>query len=179
MVPWTDPVRKLFWVDLRANPYEFDAVPEAIQYPPLLQALRSLNGSRSPVFTAKCDVWAMAPEEIESLRLELDADEVDSGAGIASYIDLIWRDTSIFVSAAQQRQWITRFLRVVSTLDHPAAVVECVLRPAFLDLKTPQEGFAVSLYVKAVGPDQESTTQFWSAALTNVTRIIRGPEMAR
>jgi len=104
---------------------------------------------------------------------------VESRTGIGSYIDLIWHDRSIFVSAAQQQQWIARFLRVVSALDHPAVVVECVLRPAFLDLTMPQEGFAVSLYVKAVGPDQESATQTWAAALADVAGIIRSRELAR
>ena len=55
VVPWKDPDGKSAFVDLRANPYDFDAVPEAEQHPPLMQALRALNAARSSVFTAKCD----------------------------------------------------------------------------------------------------------------------------
>jgi hypothetical protein len=178
-VPWSDPVRKLSWIDLRANPYDFDGIPEAVQYPALLQALRVLNASRSPVFTAKCDVWSLATEETGFLALELGLDPTDSRASIAGYIDLIWREKSIFASAAQQQQWIGRFLRLVSTLEHPTAAAECVLRSALLDLEQPQEGYAVSLYVKALGPDRESVVQAWSAALVDVVALIRARELAR
>lgn len=179
VVPWSDPTGKLAWVDLRANPYDFDSIPEALQYPALLQALRALNATRSPVFTAKCDVWAIVAEELDGLRLELDVDEADSHSGIGSYIDLIWRDKGLFASAAQQQQWIRRLLRPISAIEHPVAAVECVLRPALLDLDLPQEGFAVSLYVKAVGSDYESARKSWTAALADVVALIRSRELAR
>lgn len=179
VVPWTDSNRQVSFVDLRSNPYDFDAVPEAVQHPALLQALRALNATRSPVFTAKCDVWNISPGELDSFRLELDIENADSRVGIASYIDLIWSDKSTFASSAQQRQWIARFLRLASALQHPAAAVECVLRPALLDFDTPQEGFAVSLYVKAVGADEVHALNSWGAALSDVVRLIRGRELAR
>jgi hypothetical protein len=179
VVPWNDPSGKLLWVDLRANPYDFDAIPEAVQYPALLQALRVLNATRSPVFTAKCDVWSPAPEELSYLRIELGLEEEDSGVAVASYIDLIWRDKSTFASAAQQQQWIGRFLRLASALQHPTAVAECVLRPALLDLDQPQEGYSVSLYVKALGPDRSAADLAWSAALEEVVALVRVRELAR
>lgn len=179
VVPWTDPAKNVSFVDLRSNPYDFDAVPEAVQYPPLLQALRALNATRSPVFTAKCDVWPLLPEELISLRLELDADPDDSRTGLGSYIDLMFRDRSIFTSAAHQQQWIARLLRLASGFHHPAAALECTLRPAFLDLLPPQEGYAISLYVKAIGPGQESAQAAWAAALADVVKLVRSRELAR
>ena len=179
MVPWSDPSGRVLWVDLRANPYDFDAIPEAVQYPALLQALRILNATRSPVFTAKCDVWSPESAELSYLRLELGLDEEDSRVAVASYIDLIWRDKSTFASSAQQQQWISRFLRLASALQHPTAVAECVLRPALLDLDQPQEGYAVSLYVKALGPDHSWAHQAWSTALEEVVALVRVRELAR
>ena len=173
VVPWTDPTNKVSFVDLRNNPYDFDEIPEAMQHPPLLQALRALNATRSPVFTAKSDVWSLASEELEVLRLELDLESDDSRAGIGSYIDLMFRDRSIFASAAHQQQWIGRLLRLASRLDHPAATLECTLRPALLDLRTAQEGYAVSVYLKAVGSDQDNAEVVWAAALADVVKLIR------
>ena len=49
VVPWKDPDGKSAFVDLRANPYDFDAVPEAEQHPPLMQALRALKDRKSVV----------------------------------------------------------------------------------------------------------------------------------
>src|ERR1700722_19377016 len=88
VIPWKDPDGKAAFVDLRANPYDFDAIPEAEQYPPLMQALRALNATRSPVFTAKCDAWPLDDEELEQLRLNLDAPAEEARAGFGSYIDL-------------------------------------------------------------------------------------------
>ena len=80
VVPWKDPDGTAAFVDLRANPYDFDAIPEAEQYPPLMQALRALNATRSPVFTAKCDAWPLADDELEHLQLNLDIDSATAGS---------------------------------------------------------------------------------------------------
>ena len=42
-----------------------------------------------------------------------------------------------------------RLARHAAPLEHPYAMLDCILRPALVDLTGPQEGFAVSLYVKA------------------------------
>src|ERR1035441_3071327 len=83
VVPWKGPDGKAAFVDLRANPYDFDAIAEAERYPPLMQALRALNATRSPVFTAKCDAWPLAGEELTHLELNLDVDASAAGAGLA------------------------------------------------------------------------------------------------
>ena len=74
VVPWgspSDPAGISAFIDLRANPDAIDAIPEAEAHPPLMQALRSLNAARSPVFTSKCDAWEMAADELAQLRLDL------------------------------------------------------------------------------------------------------------
>ena len=80
VVPWKDPSGRSAFVDLRANPYDFDAIPEAEHNPPLMQALRALNASRSPVFTAKCDAWTLDPAELEHLQLNLDLDPTEAAS---------------------------------------------------------------------------------------------------
>jgi hypothetical protein len=179
VVPWTDPLRDVSFVDLRRNPYDFDAIPEAVQHPALLQCLRALNAARSPVFTAKCDVWKMNEEELSALRLELDADITDARSGFASYVDVVCRDRGIFTSAAQQQQLISRLLRQAGALEYPAAAFECVLRPALVDLGTPQEGYAISIYLKAVGSNEEAAIETWGAALADIVRVVRSREFAR
>src|ERR1700759_4745098 len=102
IVPWADANSGAHFVDLRAEPYDIAEIHEAELHPALGRALRSLNATRSPFLTAKGDVWTMDdPEAREALRLELLIDEVDAQYGFASYIDLIWRDRSVFASAHQ------------------------------------------------------------------------------
>ena len=177
VVPWSD-AGGLHFVDLRENPYDLDQIAEAERHPALLQALRALNATRSPLFTAKCDAWAMDAEDLEGIRMELGLCEAESPAGFASYIDLIWRERPLFVSFHQQEQRLIRLARLLDTLDHPYCLAEAVLRPALVDLTGPQEGFAVTLYVKAIGTDAAHAYEHWTRALEAVVPVLRSKELS-
>jgi hypothetical protein len=181
VVPWQDPTGKSAFIDLRANPYDFDSIREAEQHPPLMQALRALNAARSPVFTAKCDAWPLDRDELAHLQLNLDPAEPSEPAhppqGFASYIDLLWRDRSTFASFPKHERTLRRLTRLVAPLDHPSAALECVLRPAVIDLVGAREGYGVSLYVKALGTDAHSAEAEWAAALNSVVALIRGKDL--
>lgn len=166
------------FIDLRDNPYDLDHLPEAEQYPPLMHALRALNAARSPVFTAKCDAWTLVSEELDHLRLNLDIPADDTPTGFASYIDLLIRERSIFASFHQNEQYLHRLTRRAESLDYPYAQLDCVVRPAMVDLTGPQEGFAITLYIKALGPDHTTASHNWSTALASVVALIRSKEMA-
>ena len=169
------------FVDLRENPYDLDQIPEAELYPPLMQALRALNAPRSAVFTAKCDAWTLNPEEVDQLRQHLDIAEDShetTATGFASYIDLVWRDRSIFASFHQSEQLLHRLARLSAPIDEPHAMLDCVLRPAMIDLTSPHEGFAISLYVKALGPDLYTAKQVWASALEAVVALLRSKDIA-
>jgi hypothetical protein len=188
VVPWSDPsdpTGNRRFIDLRENPYDLDQLPEAELYSALMQALRALNAPRSPVFTAKCDAWSLSPakdaDEFEQLRLNLDIfDDASSDAshGFVSYIDILWRERSIFASFHQHEQLLHRLTRHAALLDHPYAMLDCVLRPALVDLTGPQEGFALSLYIKAVGHDALSAEQNWAAALDAVVALVRSKDLS-
>jgi hypothetical protein len=179
VVPWHDPDGMSAFVDLRSIPRDFDAVPEAEQHPPLMQALRALNATRSPVFTAKCDAWPLDGEELEQLHLNLDVTPTDAPAGFASYIDLIWRDHSLFSSFHRQEQMLRSLTRIAAPIERPLAALECVLRPALIDLEEPREGFSVSLYVKTLGPNLQAAWKEWATALAAVVALVRGKDFAR
>ncbi len=168
----------LRFIDLRENPYDLDHLPEAEQFPPLMHALRALNAARSPVFTAKCDAWTLDSEELEHLRLNLNFPPEDTPNGFASYIDILLRERSLFASFHQNEQYLHRLTRRAESLDHPYAQLDCIIRPALVDLTGPQEGFAITLYIKALGPDAPTAYQNWAAGLESVVALIRSKEMA-
>jgi hypothetical protein len=179
VVPWKDPDGRSAFVDLRSIPRDFDAVVEAEQHPPLMQALHALNATRSPVFTAKCDAWPLASEELQMLQLDLDARPDDAPAGFASYIDMVWRNHSLFSSIHRQEQMLRRLTRLAAAIERPWAALDCVLRPALLDLEVPREGYAVSLYAKALGPNPQAAWKEWAAALAAVVALIRAKDFVR
>jgi hypothetical protein len=181
VVPWSDAsdlAGNRRFIDLRENPYDLDHLVEAEQHPPLMHALRALNAARSPVFTAKCDAWPLDAEELEMLRLDLDVLAEEAPAGFGSYIDLLWRERSVFASFHQQEQLMHRLTRHSTSLDHAYAMLDCVIRPALVDLTGPQEGFAVSLYVKSLGHDVQTAEENWAAALDAVVGLLRSKELA-
>lgn len=171
------------FVDLREDQDAVDDIPEAELHPPLLHALRALNALRSPVFTAKCDAWHLTdPDELNALRLDLDLTLVDltpndTRTGFASYIDLLWRDRTLFASFHQHEHLLHRLARRLAPADHPFAHASCVIRPAFLDLAGPQQGFALTLYVKALGPTQQLAAANWSSALETAVSIFRSKDL--
>jgi hypothetical protein len=179
VVPWKDPESAAAFVDLRLNPYDFDAIPEAEHHPPLMQALRALNATRSPVFTAKCDAWPLESEELEHLQLNLDIPTDEAPAGFASYIDLVARERSLFTSFHQHEQMLRRLTRLAAPLDHPYAALDCIIRPALIDLEGPQQGYAFSLYIKALGADAHAASDNWAAALEAVVALIRTRDFSR
>ncbi|HEY4378752.1 MAG TPA: hypothetical protein VGN01_00290 [Acidobacteriaceae bacterium] len=180
VVPWNDPSGKAAFVDLRANPYDFDAIPEAEHYPPLMQALRALNATRSPVFSAKCDAWPMDSEEVQHLQANLDVSAPgDLPFGFASYIDLVARERSLFTSFPKHEQLLLRLTRLAAPLDYPSSALDCVLRPALLDLEGPQQGYAFSLYVKALGGDPQEAMREWGTALEAAVALIRSKDFSR
>jgi hypothetical protein len=181
IVPWSDAESGARFVDLRSNPYDIADIPEVEHNPILARALRSLNATRSPFLTAKCDIWTLPandhPEAIEALRLELMLSDEDTLFGYASYIDLLWRERSVFASAHQQQDRLDRIMRRAQRLQHPEAALACILRPALLDLNGPLEGFAITLYVTALGPEAEIARRRWELALEDIVDLLRGKDL--
>ena len=177
VVPWHDAASGLHFVNLREDPDALDSIAEAEQFPALLQSLRALNGARSPLFTAKCDVWTADAEELAVIALELQVEPESAVAGQVSYFDLLCRDRALFTSFHQQQHLLGRMERRLAALDQPLALAEAVVRPALLDFTAPQEGFCVSLYLKAVGPDAAAAGETWANALAAVTTVLRSREL--
>ena len=177
VVPWASTDGALRWVDLRADLDALDEIAEADEHPPLLAALRSLNAARSPVFTAKCDVWMMDAEELEATRNDLLLEPDVAGAGMACYIDLLWRERAVFASQHRTAQALHRMDRLANELPHSLAKLEAVLRPAVVDVESGSEGFALTLYVKGVGVDDVEAGERWSAALRDTIGLFRSREL--
>lgn len=179
VIPWSSADGSLHWVDLRENPDALDDIAEADEYPALLAALRTLNGPRSPVFTAKCDAWAMEEDELEAARADLMLDAEVAGAGMTCYIDLLWRERAVFTSRHRVEGMLYRLERLAAERPHALAKMECVMRPAVVDLDgAVAEGFAVTLYVKAVGVDEAEASERWDAAVRDVASLVRSRELA-
>ena len=179
VVPWSSQDGTLQWVDLRDNPDALDAIPEADEHPALLASLRAMNGMRSPVFTAKCDVWSMDEQELDAVRQELLLEDEVATAGLISYIDVLWRDRAVFTSRHRVEGMLYRLERLAGELPFSLSKLECVLRPAVVELDgSVAEGFAVTVYVKAMGVDADEATERWDETLRAVATLLRSRELS-
>jgi hypothetical protein len=82
------------FVDLRSEPERVRELSEVRQLPALSNMLVRINGSESPVWTAKCDVWSV--DDVD--RFELDAPDHDELCALACYVDLLPRSNEYWAS---------------------------------------------------------------------------------
>ncbi|HEV2577368.1 MAG TPA: hypothetical protein VGU25_09170 [Acidobacteriaceae bacterium] len=180
VVPWSDADGGAHFVNLRTEPYSIAEIPEAERFPDLARALRALNANRSPFLTAKCDAWPLSvrdsADDLELMRKELLIEADEATYAFTSYIDLLWRERTVFASAHQQQDRIDRIVRRAGKLQHTESMLQCVLRPAIVDLGAPLEGFATTLYVTSLAPDAELANRRWASALEDVVDLLRSRE---
>lgn len=182
VVPWSDPDSGARFVNLRTDPFELADISEAEMYPALRRALRSLNGARSAFLTSKCDTWVLYPElggeKLEALRMELDLSDEEVAFGFGSYIDVLWRERTVFASPHVATERLDRLMRRSARLPHAEASFEAVLRPAIVEFAGTSEGFGATLYVTAVAADPETAVRRWEAALEAVVHLLRERDQA-
>lgn len=152
VVPWKG------FVDLRHRPAA--EIEEASNYRALAEALTALNQPDSPVFTSKCDLWALSEEEIDPL--EFDAGSADGRRGMACYIDLLHRSPQVFASFAMMEAWARRLTAVLGSARVRQGRLDMVIRSAQIN---GSDGFGVTLYAAGCGPDESSAETSWKAVL--------------
>ena len=145
VVPWQDPATGAALRRSRLHPYDFDHLPEAGTAPTSDAGTARAQRTPLPCLHRQVRCLGLKPtdEELEPPSgSNLDSTPTPT-AGFASYIDLLWRERSIFASFHQQEQQLASTAlsaagRCRSTT--PSAALECVLRPAFVDLDRPAGG---------------------------------------
>ena len=170
----------MHFVNLRDEPYSIAEIPEADRYPDLARALRALNANRSPFLTAKCDAWPISPRD-GATELEPCA---RNSCSMKTKPPTPSPATSISSGASAPSLPPRTSSRTASTASRAAppscrmseSMLQCVLRPAMVDLDTPLEGFATTLYVTALGSDPEIANRRWASALEDVVDLLRTRE---
>ena len=161
-------------VDLRERPEALAAIAEAADYPALEDALVLLNSAASPVFTSKCDVWLLTPEEIDPLEFE--ADSETSVIGVACYIDVLAGEAERFASFERHAAWVRE--AALQLREIPVANGRCdvVVRAATWEGR---EGFGLTVYAAGCGADTQDAETAWGAilqaAVTVTMRLATGP----
>jgi hypothetical protein len=161
------PVIEAMWpgfVDLRRAPERIREIEEARRFPPLAEALISLNrpesysdsgigsdaASSSRVWTAKCDLWILDPSLDPWDPDELDAASSESVAALACYIDLLGRDAWVFAWLDELETWASAIVHRLRQTICRCCRADLVIRRAF---KGDQETLGITVYTTACGAD--------------------------
>jgi hypothetical protein len=159
------------FIDLVGHPERLDEIAEVRGAPPLRVALRTLNSPRGCTWTAKCDAWPMPPAEIEGVTAALGL--ADARAGVASYIDVLARESKAYASFDGHERWARALAREMDLVPGSDFAAEFIVRPAWV---AGRDGFAITAYVYGFGEDEERAREAWSAALQVVAQALaRGP----
>ncbi len=159
-VPWEG------FIDLRHAPSLASSLDETVTAPALARMLVKLNAAISPVFTSKCDLWLLTPDDIDPL--EFGANREQSQQGIACYIDVVARDAEVFASFAAHEAWVRAATAELREVELPRARVEYVVRASSVD---GHEGFAVTLYTAACAVTEADVKSIFHDALETATAI--------
>ena len=157
------PVIDVAWngfIDLQSSPERTDEIEEARQHPAVREALLVLNSARSPLFTTKCDCWALSESEIDPD--EFAATREMARVGFASYIDVVERDPFRFASFDLHEKRVRELASNLRKTDLLSGRVDVVVRAAVLKA---QNGFGITLYAAGCGATEGSAYVAWQAVL--------------
>jgi hypothetical protein len=145
------PVMVASWegfIDLLQNPDQIGQITEIEFFAPLRQFLMSLNSDASPVWTAKCDLWA--PEEFDPYEFE--ADPESTHKAFACYVDLFSRGKLDWIAPNHIVRWCASFCTKLHDLPLKSSRIDLIVRRAVFG--PGQTGFGITAYLCALGSDE-------------------------
>jgi len=164
-LPWIDASWPGF-LDLEASPHAINTLPEPAKHPALREALLSVNGPTSPLYTSKCDAWPLNDPVIDPD--EFSAHPQDATIGFAAYIDLLDRDPARFSSFTVVEQYVRKLTARLRQLSLTHSRIDSVVRRATTKRLQSAivDGYGITLYVAACGPNCVAAYAAWQTALT-------------
>jgi hypothetical protein len=163
------PVIEALWpgyVNLLQSPERLGEITETVAFPALGDLLLALNGTGSPLWTAKCDVWE--PDEIDLGGFSPDAN-TQPPCALACYVDLLPREGKVFAQWKQAEGFCRQWVDGVAALALPGCRADLIVRQA---IAGEADGFGVTAYFSAAGADQAAATEALTAALSAFARTI-------
>ena len=164
--PWTDPMGKLAYFDLKRQPELLAKVEEAGQYPELAEFLKSVNSARSIFESAKCDVW-------EKTELSAEEEIFNATHKFASYVDVVFSDIESRRSLPRNEEFARSLVELLRRVPEIGASVEiCIRRCFFEESVQTRDGCYFTLYLNGYGDDVVLARRNWGIAIKLVANAM-------
>jgi hypothetical protein len=157
------------FVDLRGEPARIAEIAEAAGFPPLARLLLALNRPPSPLWTAKCDLWEPAAEELGRSNAAPPAAEAAQEFALACYIDLLPFFGKVFAQWQHAESFCRSWVARLDSVAAPHAALELVVRQAIAGAV---EGFGVTAYLSARGRDRAASAAALAASMEALAATI-------
>ena len=157
--PWKDPSGRLAFVDLKRRPDLLTTIEEANKFPELGDFLRSVNAARSPVQSAKCDVWSTTDLSAE--------EEIYHGTWkFASYVDVVFEDGRTQRSLPAHELFVRRLVGLLQRAPETPSTAEVLVRRCYFATEDGEaDGFYCTVYVNGYGTGEADARRNWGVAL--------------
>src|SRR5215469_14772548 len=157
--PWAASDESSRYHDLKRNQRKIAEIEEAARFLELREFLILMNGTTSPLETAKCDAWSsdeIHPEE------EIFGERWKFG----SYVDLLFTETSARYSFDCYEDLLKRWVVLLQRPPEMPASAEFLLRRCFChEGEEVRDGFYVTFYLFGFGSGEAKARQQWASAL--------------
>lgn len=168
-VPWASPSGDQRYFDLRGRPELLLELPEASQNTELARFLSSVNGTRSRLQSAKCDIWITD-------RLDEDEDVFAAEWKYGSYVDLFFCTEREQLDLSLHESTAKALARLLSKAPEVPAAAEIIVRRCYFhrtaDLSQSENGYCFTVYLFGYGDDEAQARQRWVIGLDLMQNAI-------
>jgi hypothetical protein len=172
-MPWAAEAGGPRYYDLKRHPELLSNLEEVVRAPELGEFLSKVNSPRSPLETAKCDVWS-------STEVNPEEEIFEATHKFGSYVDLFFSDAPSRFSFPQHEQLAKRLSSLLQRAPEMAAAAEFLIRRCYYhgQEEVPgqeeiRDGFYITFYLFGYGKDEVRSRQNWAIGLKLIGNAIR------
>jgi hypothetical protein len=172
-MPWAAEAGGPRYYDLKRHPELLSNLEEVVRAPELGEFLSKVNSPRSPLETAKCEVWS-------STEINPEEEIFEATHKFGSYVDLFFFDAPSRFSFPQHEQLAKRLSNLLQRAPEMAAAAEFLIRRCYYHEQEEvpgqeeiRDGFYITFYLFGYGKDEVRSRQNWAIGLKLIGNAIR------
>jgi len=171
-MPWAAERGSPRYYDLKSHPELLVHLEEAERVPELAEFLCKVNSPRSPLETAKCDVWG-------STEINPEEEVFESAHKFCSYVDCLFSNEPKRFSLPEHEHLARQLTQLLRRAPEIAAAAEFLIRRCYYNAQNQipgqeeiRDGFYITFYLFGYGKDELRSRQNWAVGLKLIANAI-------
>jgi hypothetical protein len=171
-MPWAAEGGGPRYYDLKNRPEHLLKLEEAVRVPELGDFLSKVNSPRSPLETAKCDVWS-------TTEINPEEEVFEATHKFGSYVDLLFSEEPKRFSFSEHEHLAKHLTQLLQRAPEIVAAADLLVRRCYYcrqeEIRGQEEirdGFYITFYLFGYGDDEIQSRQRWAIGLKLVQNAI-------